>query len=182
MMFVQIAGRLGADPETRFAPSGQKIITFRMAVNVRRKGQDKTVWWRVTVFGDRFDRMVPYWKKGSALIVSGSMNPPEKYQNREGSTEFSLEIVASEIIFNPFGGAKEGEAGEGAAAGQSAFRAGYEEDMGTSAGSFGGQGFIPQTAGQFQPGQFQPRQSSFAGITAGAGAAQQEFGEDEPPF
>ena len=66
-----IAGHLGADPEVRFTSSGQKVTTLRVATRVRRGGKDKdeTIWWRVTVWGEQFDKMIPYFKKGSPIIV-----------------------------------------------------------------------------------------------------------------
>jgi single-strand DNA-binding protein len=101
MMLIQVAGNLGADPESRISPSGQKVTTFRIACNVRRKGTEKTVWWRVTIFGDRFDKLIPYLKKGSSVFVFGSLNPPEIYQDREGNPQVSCELIAEYISFLP---------------------------------------------------------------------------------
>ncbi|MEI8125438.1 MAG: single-stranded DNA-binding protein, partial [Parachlamydiaceae bacterium] len=64
MIIVQIAGRLGRKPETRFTPSGQKVTSFSVATNVRKAGKEETVWWRVTVWGDRYDKMMTYLDKG----------------------------------------------------------------------------------------------------------------------
>ena len=65
---INIAGHLGADPEVRFTSSGQKVTTLRVATRVRRgaKDKDETIWWRVTVWGEQFDKMVPYLKKGKS--------------------------------------------------------------------------------------------------------------------
>lgn len=123
MNIIQIAGRLGADPETRFTPSGQKVTTFRVAVNIRRSGKDDTIWYRITVWGDRFDKMIQYLKKGSAVIVVGSLNKPEIYTDKEGRPQISLEITAEMIQFSPFG-KSDGEGGQHQEGGQYN-RAGY---------------------------------------------------------
>jgi single-strand DNA-binding protein len=34
---VSLIGRLGADPDARFTPSGNKVVRFRIAVNRRWK-------------------------------------------------------------------------------------------------------------------------------------------------
>ena len=60
MLKVFLIGNLGADPETRFAPSGQKITSLRVASNSKRQGKEETTWYRVTIFGDRFDKMTAY--------------------------------------------------------------------------------------------------------------------------
>ena len=111
MFIVQIAGHLGKDPETRFTPSGQKVTTFNMAVNQRKGKEDVTLWVRTTVWGDRFDKMISYLKKGSAVIVMGRMNPPSTYVDKEGRTQVSIEVTAEMIEFSPFG--KTDRQGEG---------------------------------------------------------------------
>jgi single-strand DNA-binding protein len=116
MIIIQIAGHLGADPETRFTPSGQKVTSLRVATNIRRGGKEKTIWWKVTLWGDRFDRKLAYLKKGSAVFVIGEMGIPEIYNDREGNPQVSYEIIADHIGFNPFGSkdkpAQEGENSE----------------------------------------------------------------------
>ncbi|MBS0606901.1 MAG: single-stranded DNA-binding protein, partial [Verrucomicrobia bacterium] len=68
---ITIAGHLGADPEVRFTSSGQKVTTLRVAARARRGSKDETIWWKVTVWGEQFDKMIPYFKKGSPIIVFG---------------------------------------------------------------------------------------------------------------
>lgn len=107
MFIVQIAGRLGKDPETRFTPSGQKVTTFTLATNHRKGKEDVTIWVRVTVWGERLDKILSFLKKGSAAIVMGRMNPPSTYVDKEGRTQTSLEVTAEMIEFSPFGGGSE---------------------------------------------------------------------------
>lgn len=108
MIIVQIAGRLGRDAETRFTPSGQKVTTLTLATNVRKAGKDETVWWRVTIWGERYDKMMPYLKKGSAVIVVGEMNKPEIWTDKEGRPQISLELTAEILRFSPFGNPEKG--------------------------------------------------------------------------
>ena len=102
-MLIQIAGHLGADPESRFTPSGQKVTTLRVAVNIKRQNKEKTVWWRVTIWGDRFDKKLQYLKKGSAVFIWGEMGAPEIYNDKEGNPQISLDLTCEYIGFNPFG-------------------------------------------------------------------------------
>lgn len=103
MMNLTIAGHLGDDVEERVTPSGQKVATLRMAVNTRRGGKDETVWWRITIWGDRFGKMFPYLKKGSGVIVTGRMHAPQIYTDRAGHAQVALEMTAEMIDFSPFG-------------------------------------------------------------------------------
>lgn len=103
MIIVEIAGYLGSDAEERFTPNGKKVITLRIAARVRQGGRDETVWWKVSIWGDRFDKMLPYLKKGSAVIVIGEMSKPEIYVGKDGSSQVSLTLNAEIIKFSPFG-------------------------------------------------------------------------------
>ncbi len=132
MIIVQIAGRLGADVETRVTAEGEKVHTLRLATNIRRNGRDETVWWRVSLWGDRWNKMLPYLTKGSALIVVGEMTrAPELFQNRDGQQQVSsLEVRADIVKFSPFGrGNDQGNENQGVGQQQ---QAGYRAPMGNS--------------------------------------------------
>jgi single-strand DNA-binding protein len=104
MIIVEIAGFLGADPEERFTANGKRVVTLRVATRVREGGQDETVWWSVNVWDDRFSKMIPHLKKGSAVIVIGKMaRKPKTYSGRDGNVQISLNINADIIEFSPFG-------------------------------------------------------------------------------
>ena len=164
MFIVHLAGHLGKDPETRFTPSGQKVTTFTLAVNHRKGKEDVTIWVRITVWGDRFDKLLSYLKKGSGVIVTGRMNPPSSYTDKEGRTQVSVEVTAEMIEFSPFG--RTDRQGEG--------------QLQQTAG---------QAAGQYDEGQFQTNHSSYqnktpqyAPQTSGQGSYAQSIDEDTLPF
>lgn len=97
-----VAGHLGSDPEIRSTPSGRKVTTLRVAARVRKGGKDETIWWKVTIWGEQFDKMMGYFKKGSPIIVQGEMDL-EIFTNREGKSQISAGITAHNIMFSPFG-------------------------------------------------------------------------------
>ena len=122
MNFIHIAGHLGADPESRFTASGKKVTNFNVATRSSRKGkngEEVTIWWRVTVWGDQFDKMLTFLKKGSGVIVHGEVHK-DSFVNREGKPQDSYEITASSLEFSPFGkpGGQPGAAAQPAAAAQ----------------------------------------------------------------
>lgn len=107
-----IAGHLGADPEVRFTSSGQKVTTLRVAAKCRRSGKgDETIWWRVSIWGDQFDKMISYFKKGSPIIVIGDLNKPEIFTDRDGKPQISMSLTAYNLSFSPFG-KPDGQSGE----------------------------------------------------------------------
>jgi single-strand DNA-binding protein len=113
MNFIHIAGNLGADPEVRFTSSGKKVTTLKVASRSRRGkgGEETTIWWRVTIWGEQFDKMISFLKKGSAVMVYGDVHKPEIFTDREGKPQVSLDITAVHIEFSPFGG-KPAQGGE----------------------------------------------------------------------
>jgi single-strand DNA-binding protein len=110
---ITIAGHLGADPEVRFTSSGQKVTTLRVAARARKGAKDETIWWKVTVWGEQFDKMLAYFKKGSPIIVLGELNKPEIFTDREGKPQVSMSITAMNLMFSPFGKPDSSSSSEG---------------------------------------------------------------------
>lgn len=161
MNLVEIMGIVGADPEERTTPSGSKVVSFRIADNIRKGGgNEETIWWRVTIWGDQFDRMMPYIKKGSALVVHGEIRrKPEIYQDREGNSQVSMEVTATQLRFSPFGRSQNSEEGSS------------RQSDNYSAPSASAP---PSSAAMNSPGGFRPAVGSSAGMD--------EFSEDNLPF
>ena len=111
MNHMTLMGHLGADPEVRHTPNGQKVTTLRLAANQRRGGKDETMWWKVTIWGDHLDKMISFLKKGSSVIVHGEMNKPETYTDKAGQFQVALTITAQSLSFNPFGRSDKSEGG-----------------------------------------------------------------------
>lgn len=74
---VVIVGHIGADPETRFTPSGTAVANFNVATNESRKNpdggyQDHTEWHSCVLFGKRAEFAGEYLKRGvTALEAAG---------------------------------------------------------------------------------------------------------------
>jgi single-strand DNA-binding protein len=94
-----IIGRLGADPETRYAKSGTAVLTCSVAVSLWRKQQggeygESTQWWNVTVFGRHAETLASKLRKGSRVVASGEFEL-RTFEKRNGSQGFSLDMNAS---------------------------------------------------------------------------------------
>ena len=99
---VILVGNLGADPETRYAPSGDAICNIRLATTDTWKdkasGEKKeaTEWHRVSFYGRLAEIAGQYLKKGSQVYVEGSLRT-RKWQDKDGQDRYTTEIRADEM-------------------------------------------------------------------------------------
>jgi len=107
MNTITIIGNIGNDIAPRFTASGQKVTSFNVATRSRKGGEEITIWYKVTIWGDRFDKMLPHLKKGSYIVVVGELGKPEIWQDKEGKNQIRLEITVNSLHFMP------GNKGEG---------------------------------------------------------------------
>src|SRR2546430_13968600 len=96
---VIIVGNLGADPETRYTPSGDAVTNIRVATTDRWKDKasgemkEATEWHRIAFFGRLAEIAGEYLKKGSQVYVEGRIRT-RKWQGKGGQGRYSTEIVA----------------------------------------------------------------------------------------
>jgi single-strand binding protein len=98
---VFILGALGRDPETRFTNTNLQITSFSVATSTFRKGEDgerkeETEWHRITTIGRTAEVAQTYLSKGSKVFIEGHLRT-RKWENKEGKTQYSTEIVADNL-------------------------------------------------------------------------------------
>lgn len=94
---VQIIGRLGRDPETRFTPKGTKVTNFSVAVGRRWRNKDGEVkedtdWFNVVAWGRLAEVCQEYLSKGRLVYIEGRLQT-DRYEV-EGETRYSTKVVA----------------------------------------------------------------------------------------
>jgi single-strand DNA-binding protein len=98
---VILIGNLGADPETRYLPSGDAVANIRVATSEKWKDksgeqQEHTEWHRIAFFGKLAEIAGEYLKKGSPVYIEGRIRT-RKWQDKEGQDKYSTEIVADRM-------------------------------------------------------------------------------------
>ena len=98
---VILIGNLGADPETRYLPSGDAVTNIRIATTDTWKDkqgekQERTEWHRVAFFGRLAEIAGEYLKKGSQVYVEGRLQT-RKWQDKDGNDKYTTEIVADRM-------------------------------------------------------------------------------------
>ncbi len=150
---VILVGNLGADPETRFMPSGGSVTNVRLATSETWKDkqtgqqQERTEWHRVVFFNRLAEIAGEYLRKGSKIYVEGSIRT-RKWQDQSGQDRYTTEIVGNEMQMLDSRGGMGGGQGGGMGGGEFD-QSGYPE----AGGGFdsGSKAAAPQSQPQAQP-------------------------------
>jgi len=95
---VQLIGRLGKDPESRFTPNGKKVVHFSLAVSNRWKSaqgeaKESTEWVNIEAWGRLGEICEQYLHKGSLTFLEGRLRT-DKYEDKGGETKYYTKVVA----------------------------------------------------------------------------------------
>ncbi|WP_237060472.1 single-stranded DNA-binding protein [Microbulbifer sediminum] len=142
---VILIGNLGADPETRYMPSGGAVTNVNLATSETWKDkqtgqqQERTEWHRVVFFNRLAEIAGEYLRKGSKVYIEGSLRTRKWQDKNSGQDRYTTEIVANEMQMLDSRGGDQG---------------GYGQGMGNQ-GGYGQQnqgGYGQQNQGGFQQG------------------------------
>lgn len=96
---VILVGNLGRDPEVRTFPSGDKVVSFSMAMSeswrdkATGERKDKTEWVNVSIFNEALGRVAEqYCRKGSKIYLEGQLQT-RKYTDKDGNERSSTDVV-----------------------------------------------------------------------------------------
>lgn len=98
---VILIGRLGKDPDMRYAPSGTAIANFTMATNQSTKDKDgnftdHTDWHRVVAFGRTAEVAGEYLVKGKLVYIEGRLQT-RSWEDKNGQKKYTTEVVCSNM-------------------------------------------------------------------------------------
>jgi single-strand DNA-binding protein len=117
---VTLIGNLGQDPEVRSTTNGGRVANFSIATSRQWGGQggekqEKTEWHRIVAWNGKAggsglaDIVEKYCKKGDRVYVEGRIEY-RSWQDKDGQTKYTTEIIANDLILL---GGRGGAGGEG---------------------------------------------------------------------
>ena len=149
MNSVVLIGRLTRDPELRYTNGANQMAIARFSIAIdrpQRQGDEKkTDFPRVVVFGKQAESCEKHLTKGRLVGVQGRLQTGS-YQDKDGKTVYTTDVVADRVEFLEWGDRKEstGSAGFGAVPMPSA-------DQGQQSASFdGGDSFEEEMPDSFR--------------------------------
>ncbi|MFC1502599.1 single-stranded DNA-binding protein [bacterium] len=98
---VILIGRLGADPQLKYTPSGKANVNFNLATNASWKDQEgnqqeRTDWHRVVAWGKLAEVMGEWLKKGSSVFLEGRLQT-RTYDDSNGVKKWITEVVVTDM-------------------------------------------------------------------------------------
>jgi single-strand DNA-binding protein len=99
---VILVGNLGADPDTRYMPSGKAVTNIRVATSESWKDrttgdmQERTEWHSVVMYDKLGEIAAEYLRKGSQVYIEGKIRT-RKWQDKEGKDRYTTEIIADQM-------------------------------------------------------------------------------------
>jgi single-strand DNA-binding protein len=96
---VILVGRLGADPEVRYTPSGVAVANFSIATSEEWKDKntgekkEQTEWHRIVVWRRLAEICGEYLHKGSQVYIEGRLQT-RSWEDKDGNKRWTTEILA----------------------------------------------------------------------------------------
>ncbi len=95
MNVITFTGNIGSDCQTRYAPNGDAIASFSVALTHGYGDKKGTAWLRCSLFGKRAESLAPYLVKGQLVGIVGEFAPRE--YEKDGQTRMSLDVRVSNV-------------------------------------------------------------------------------------
>lgn len=100
---VILIGRLGADPELKYTPSGVPVATFNIATDEVWKDKDgnpqeRTEWHRIVTWQKQAELASEYLKKGHRVYIEGRLQT-RSWEDKDNVKRWTTEVVARHIEF-----------------------------------------------------------------------------------
>lgn len=97
---VQLIGRLGRDPETRYTPTGKKVTSFSVAVGRKwrtAEGEQKeaTDWFNIEAWGRLGEISQSYLTKGKLVFIEGRLQTDQYEQ--DGEKRYFTKVVVQNL-------------------------------------------------------------------------------------
>ncbi|MGA8942287.1 MAG: single-stranded DNA-binding protein [Thermoactinomyces sp.] len=98
---VILVGRLTRDPELRYTPNGVAVTRFNVAVNrnyTNQHGEREADFINIVTWRNLAENCANYLRKGSLVGIDGRLQTG-KYENQEGRTVYTTDVVAEDVRF-----------------------------------------------------------------------------------
>lgn len=95
-----LMGRLTRDPEVRYSDDNKAVGRFALAVDrkFKRDGGPTADFFNCTAFGKTAEFVEKYLKKGTKILLTGSIQN-DNYTNGHGEQVYAMQVIVDEMEF-----------------------------------------------------------------------------------
>ena len=99
---VQLTGRLGKDPETKYTAQGNAVTQFTVASNrswktAEGEARDDTEWFTIVAWNKLGEICAQYLRKGSRVYIEGRLQT-RSWEDESGQKRYKTEVIANDMI------------------------------------------------------------------------------------
>ena len=108
---IHLLATITRDPELRYSPTGKAVLNFDVAFNHKwttdaGEKKDEASFFNVVAFGKTAETIAQYFKKGSQILIDGSLKQERWTDKQTGQNRSSVKIRCEKFSFvgkNPSG-------------------------------------------------------------------------------
>lgn len=94
-----LGGRIAKDLELKYTTSGTAVLTFPVAVSIKRKDQNATTdFFDCVAWSQTAEFIAKYFRKGSSIFIEGRLQT-RTYTDKDGKNRKVVEVVVEKAEF-----------------------------------------------------------------------------------
>ena len=94
---VNLIGRVGADPELRYTPTGKAVCEINLAVDDGWGENKKTAWIGVVLWEQKAQLVGKYVRKGDRLGITGRLSQDEWTDKETGKKQRKTKVICEAV-------------------------------------------------------------------------------------
>lgn len=95
---VTLLGNLGGDPRNITAGIAFNLATSERWTDDHGQRQERTDWHRCVIFGKRAEALQKILRKGSRVLVQGSLRTSSYTDRESGEKRYSVDVIAGDLV------------------------------------------------------------------------------------
>lgn len=94
-----LGGRLTRDPESRVTQTGTPVCEFGLAVNEKRKDNEKSHFFDCTAFGKTAEMIGEHFRKGREILIDGRLDFQSWEDKNGGGKRSKIQVIVENFQF-----------------------------------------------------------------------------------
>lgn len=103
---LNLLGYVGQEPEAKILENDTFVLNFSLATSTGWGDKKVTTWWRVSMFGERAEKLSPHISKGTPLLLKNCelrLDPAtgafRTFTAKDGTVKVAMEVTVRDVIF-----------------------------------------------------------------------------------